>query len=241
MPGARPNAWETSHHRHSGNLLRSARLKEGSVWIAGAANHRRLANRANFWALGRIIPLLVAAALSILLSSCGSTQSLDVNEETVDATMEFSRRFSRDSAFGASHAGETSGSVYRALLVERRGLQKRALVLVAPVTIRAALRETERHALFQCLATPVFNVGDGFQIEVTLLVGGERKSLCTRYFDSGRRAEDRDWIPLSIPLSLGGVGESQLEIQISAGPQGDLVGDWLAMADIQVVERTLPK
>ena len=66
---------------------------------------------------------------------------------------------------------------------------------------------------------------------------GERM-VYTRYFDAGRRAEDREWIPLSIPLDVRDGSGTELIIRLSAGPQGDLVADWLALTSVRLTQRT---
>jgi hypothetical protein len=78
----------------------------------------------------------------------------------------------------------------------------------------------------------VFNIGDGVQMNVFLRRSGIRILVGSRYFDPGRNAEDRSWIPVSIALE---VNEGDLiEIEASAGPQGDLTADWLALNSVVV-------
>jgi hypothetical protein len=115
-------------------------------------------------------------------------------------------------------------------LVTRRGLRRKALVLVAPVRLHASLQGISGKATLKGWAAPVFNIGDGFQMNLFLSSGGVRYRVGSRYFDSGRRAEDRDWIPVEVSLEIG--ENDWLEIEISAGPQGDLVADWLALSEL---------
>jgi hypothetical protein len=84
-------------------------------------------------------------------------------------------------------------------------------------------------------ATPVFNVGDGLQMDLFLRRAGARHLMGSRYFDAGRKIEDRDWIPIAFPLDLG--QDDQLEINVSAGPQGNLVADWLALSSLHLAQR----
>jgi hypothetical protein len=84
-------------------------------------------------------------------------------------------------------------------------------------------------------ATPVFNVGDGLQMDLFLRQAGARHFIAGRYFDAGRKFEDRDWIPIAFPLDLG--QDDQLEIEVSAGPQGNLVADWLALSSFHLAQR----
>jgi hypothetical protein len=125
----------------------------------------------------------------------------------------------------------------RDLSVTRKGVQKDALVLTAPVSVRASLKGASGKFTLEGLATPVFNIGDGIQMDLYLSRAGKRKFIGKRYFDSGRNAEDRDWIPIAFPLDLG--EDDQLEIDISAGPQGDLVADWLALSSLRLKQREI--
>lgn len=108
------------------------------------------------------------------------------------------------------------------------------MTLVAPLEIRASLAGLSGTHTLKLLATPVFNIGDGLQMDVLVGGAGALKQVYGRYFDAGRKAEDRDWIPLEIALDLSGAGDAYLEIRISGGPQGDLVADWLALAEVRL-------
>ena len=131
---------------------------------------------------------------------------------------------------------ENGGSFDRHVSVVRRGVRLDAMVLVAPVTIRAPLAGYAGSLTLDCVAAPVFNVGDGMQMDVLLRTGGDDHLLYTRYFDAGRRAEDRAWVPLSIPLEVADASRSELVIMVSGGPQGDLIADWLALASIRLTQ-----
>ncbi|MDM7994135.1 MAG: hypothetical protein QUT30_00460 [Acidobacteriota bacterium] len=123
----------------------------------------------------------------------------------------------------------------RNLAVVRKGLRKDTLTLVAPVSVQAVLPDASGKMMLEGLATPVFNIGDGIEMNLFLIRSGARRPIGRRYFDSGRRAEDRAWIPIAFPVDLH-AGDT-LEIDVSAGPQGDLVADWLALSELRLVRR----
>jgi hypothetical protein len=125
--------------------------------------------------------------------------------------------------------------------VTRRGRRLDAAALVAPVAIRAKLTPVSGRFTLKLLASSLFNIGDGMLMEVFVGGPGTHRHICSRYFDAGRKAEDRDWIPLSVPLELSGHADTFVEIRVSAGPQGDLVADWLALAEARLdPEREAP-
>jgi hypothetical protein len=107
------------------------------------------------------------------------------------------------------------------------------MVLAAPVAISASLQGVSGKMKLVGLAAQVFNIGDGIQMEVVLVRAGMRQPLGSRYFDAARKAEDRDWIPIAMPLDLS--EHDNLEIRISAGPRGDLVADWLALSSLRLL------
>ncbi len=131
-----------------------------------------------------------------------------------------------------------AGSFQRHGIAVRHGRRLQAMVLVAPTSVRAPLAGLAGEITLECLATPVFNIGDGIALAVVLRTGAGERLVYSRYFDAARRAEDRDWVPLSIPLELPETSPSELIITVSGGPQGDLVADWLALASISVRQRT---
>jgi hypothetical protein len=131
-------------------------------------------------------------------------------------------------------APENGEALRRHLLVKRKGRVEDATVLVAPVSVRVDLAGFSGRFIFKMLATPVFNVGDGMQMDLLVATAGNPRQVFTRYFDAGRKSADRDWIPVEIPLALAGTDKAFLEIRISGGPQGDLVADWLAVAKVQM-------
>ncbi len=132
-------------------------------------------------------------------------------------------------------AAAASNNVNRNFAVIRKGLRKDTLTLVAPVSVRATLPDASGKMMLEGLATPVFNIGDGIEMNLFLIRGGVRRPIGRRYFDSGRRAEDRAWIPIAFPVDLH-AGDT-LEIDVAAGPQGDLVADWLALSELRLVRR----
>jgi hypothetical protein len=132
-------------------------------------------------------------------------------------------------------ASAGADSLRRDLFVVRKGRRMKALVLTAPAAARARLPALPAVSRLECLTAPVFNVGDGFELEVALVTGNEREVVYRRYYDPGREAADRSWIPLSIALPYAAGDGAELEIRVSGGPQGDLVADWLAIAAPRVV------
>jgi hypothetical protein len=127
----------------------------------------------------------------------------------------------------------TAGSFQRDVTVTRKGKRLEALVMIAPIRLRAPLDGTMENIRLEGLATPVFNIGDGFQLDFLLATDEKSRVIESRFFDAGRRREDREWIPFSIPLNRGD-REEWLEVRVSSGPQGDLVADWLAMAELRL-------
>jgi hypothetical protein len=122
--------------------------------------------------------------------------------------------------------------------VVRNGLARDAMVLVAPATIRMPVDGISGAAILEALSAPVYNLGDGMQMDILLSGSGHERLIYSRYYDAGRRLEDRAWIPLAIPLDPnGGPEDAQLEIRVSGGPQGDLVADWLALSAMRIVPR----
>ena len=132
-------------------------------------------------------------------------------------------------------AAEDGQSVRRHEWVVRHGRRLVTTTLLAPVVVRAGLTGLSGRFTLKLLASPTFNVGDGVQLEVLLSSAGSFRPVCSRYFDAGRLAGDRDWIPMEVPLSLSGAANAYLEIRVSAGPQGDLDADWLALAEARIV------
>ena len=132
-------------------------------------------------------------------------------------------------------AARDGQSVRRHEWVVRRGRGLVTTTLLAPVVVRAGLTGLSGRFTLKLLASPTFNVGDGVQLEVLLGSAGGFRPVCSRYFDAGRLAGDRDWIPMEVPLSLSGAANAYLEIRVSAGPQGDLDADWLALAEARIV------
>jgi hypothetical protein len=83
----------------------------------------------------------------------------------------------------------------------------------------------------------VFNIGDGIQMEMKLMDSNRQLDLYSRRFDPARSSADRDWTPVDIDFNLEAGKTWDLEMTVSAGPQGDLVADWLALADLHVQQR----
>jgi hypothetical protein len=122
----------------------------------------------------------------------------------------------------------------RSLPVTRRGKRRDAIVLIAPSTVKLTLGGISGPISLKGWATPVFNVGDGIQMEMNLTDSQQQRTVYSRRFDAARNAADRDWIPLDIGFNLDESGKWDLEMIVSAGPQGDLVGDWVALAELHL-------
>jgi len=109
------------------------------------------------------------------------------------------------------------------------------MALIAPVTVRTSFYGATGDMMLTGSATPIFNVGDGIQMNIFLKRhDGRLQSIYRRYFDSGRNAEDRNWIPIAIPINPD--KNDQLEIEIAAGPQGDSTADWLALSSLCLIK-----
>jgi hypothetical protein len=163
------------------------------------------------WALGYLL----------LVVGCGSARS----------SQTFADRFA------VVAGGGTHDSFQQHTVVVRNGRQEDATILVAPITVRANLAGYHGALRLRLLATPVFNIGDGIQMDVFLVNGSDRTRICSRYFDAGRNAADRQWIAMEVPLDFWNRQDSQVEVQVSGGPQGDLVADWLAIAEVRIESR----
>ncbi len=161
--------------------------------------------------------LLCCAAL---LSACASPPK----------TLTLADRFHAE---GAASGSDSFAPHFAAI---RNGRREDAVRLIAPVTIRTRLAGLAGDYRLDALATQVFNIGDGLQLDVDVVSGGERKRVCERYFDAARKAADRSWIPLAAPFEIAGQADSYLEIRVSGGPRGDLVADWLALAGLRITK-----
>jgi hypothetical protein len=135
-------------------------------------------------------------------------------------------------------AGQDAASFASHFPVVRNGREEDAMRLIAPVAIQTSLSGLSGEFTLKMLAAPVFNLGDGFQMDVLVGGAGNRTQIYTRYFDAGRKAADRVWIPLEIPFELRGLADAYLEIRVSGGPQGDLVADWLALAEVHLAQNS---
>jgi hypothetical protein len=120
-------------------------------------------------------------------------------------------------------------------MVTRKGQTRESLILTAPAVIQASLRGVSGRRTLRLVAAPVYDVGDGVLMTVSLKRGDARVPVESRYFDPARKARDRDWISMTIPLDVQ--PEDKLEIEITGGPQGDLTADWLALGSVQVSPR----
>ena len=119
--------------------------------------------------------------------------------------------------------------------VTRKGVKRDAMILAAPVAVRASLEGIVGGVELRGFVTPVFKVGDGIQMDVLLTSPTLATRIYSQYYDAGRRAEDRDWMPLAIRMDLSDTKDQWLEIRASAGPQGDLTADWLALSSLSIL------
>jgi hypothetical protein len=188
----------------------------------------------NKWGTETPIKILAAGIGFIILFSClcgcGAPPGLEgVKKSEFDLT----ERFSVVSPRTDPEARE----FYAHFPVTRKGNRKDSIVMIAPTAVHASLAGFSGPVELKGSATPVFNVGDGIRMDIFLRENGTNKLIYNRFFDAGRRAEDRDWIPLSVPLELRGSADNWLEIRISGGPQGDQTADWLALNAMSIVPR----
>jgi hypothetical protein len=156
---------------------------------------------------------------------CGSAP-LSCAAQSVPEEVDLAARF---------HTDGQSDLLRQHVSVTRKGRRVDATVLIAPVTVRASLAGLSGRFILRLSAAPAFNIGDGMQMDLTLSDAGESRPVYSRYFDAGRKAGDREWIPIEVPLALAGSGDVYLEIKVSGGPQGDMVADWLAFAEVVIV------
>jgi len=177
--------------------------------------------------------LVECACFTILLTSlcgCGAPPGLEgVKISEFDLTERFS--------LVAPRTDSDAREFYAHFYVTRKGIRKDSIVLTAPTAIHASLAGFNGSVELRCLATAVFNVGDGTQLDIFLREDGTKKLIYNRYFDAGRLAEDRDWISISVPFELKDSTENWLEVQVTGGPQGDLTADWLALNAMRIEPR----
>ena len=141
----------------------------------------------------------------------------------------------RDLSWSFSPVTPTQGHMRQ--IVTRKGRREEALVLVAPVSVRAAFSGIAGAVNLEALAAPVFNIGDGMTLEIFLSDASGERRVYERLFDAGRRDSDRNWNALKIPIDLGAGGPWQLVMRVSGGSRGDLTSDWLALANIRLRRR----
>jgi hypothetical protein len=117
-------------------------------------------------------------------------------------------------------------------IVTRNGQEKDCIILVAPMLIQASLHGAEGKKTLEFLAAPVFSIGDGVLLSVYLERAGSRLLAGSRYFDPARKAEDRRWTSVAIPVQVE--EGDQLQIEAAAGPQGDLTADWIGLNSVRL-------
>jgi len=172
----------------------------------------------------------VISALALGLSGCGAPPGL---EQVEQSEFDLTERFSVTSPKTNPAAKEFDAH----FSVIRNGSRRDSMVLIAPASIHAPLTGFSGPVELKGFMTPVFDVGDGIRLDIFLNENGIKRLIYNRYFDAGRLAEDRNWIPLSVPLDLKESADNWLEIKISGGPQGDYAADWLAMNAVRMEPR----
>jgi hypothetical protein len=139
---------------------------------------------------------------------------------------------------GSSFAGAVSApSSVRDFPLVRAGERHAGVALIAPARLSVPVGASRGAFDFHCLAAPVYNVGDGTKLEIYREGREGRRKLFERYFDAARRSEDRRWTTISVPLDVGDAGV-QIVLVVSGGARGDMVADWLAIAEPRLSRRT---
>jgi hypothetical protein len=169
---------------------------------------------------------LILIAVLFFCADCGNGSRI---QETDLKVLDLTDRFS------PAESSQNSAHFEQNTPVIRKGVAKKALIISAPVSIHASLQGISGEMVFKGWAAPVFNIGDGLEMKLFLRRDGNRHPLGVRTFDAGRKAEDRAWVPIDIPLSLTGM--DQLEIEVTAGDQGDLTADWLALSELTLLPK----
>lgn len=139
-----------------------------------------------------------------------------------------------DLSSALAHAASPPGSIGDFTMV-RAGERRNGVALIAPVRISVPVNSTRGSFEFKCFAAPVYNIGDGVTLEILWEDRSGARSLLRRRFDAARRSEDRRWAEISVPVRIEEGG--RIVFAASAGPGGDLVADWVAVAEPRIVER----
>ncbi len=136
-------------------------------------------------------------------------------------------------ALALEQAGRQSGRP--GFEVTRGGVRRRCAVLIAPAQVAVRVGGVKGSHTLELVAAPVFNIGDGVDLEVTLNGPAGARLLLSRRFDPARRADDRAWQKIGIPLDLTGAPDETIQFRLAGGPAGDLVDDWLALGAVRLV------
>ncbi len=211
-------------------MRREPAVDAGRVLIADGTSRSRTEVRECRRGPVGLALLGVVCAMIAFMSGCGKKAAGGETEGSSTPGLAF-----RFSATGGGTGSEAFDPHYG---VTRKGRRRDSMLLVAPVTIKAETNGHSGNFTLEAWCTQVFNTGDGIQMDVYLAGREERRKIYGRYFDAGRRAEDRDWIPISVPLVLLPAQDARVEIEASAGPQGDLTGDWLAVSSARLVPKS---
>jgi hypothetical protein len=181
----------------------------------------------NFLNERSLYPLAFVFAAALIMAGCSGGADRSLGGSAIPDLME--KFIPVDSTLSGKQ-------FYRQMPVVREGVRRESLVLIAPATVRASLLGISGQTAMVGFAAPVFNVGDGMQMDIFLKRPEGRRLVVSRYFDPGRNAEDRNWIMLRIPLNI--CEEDQLEIELSSGPQEDSTADWLALSSLHLVRES---
>jgi len=172
---------------------------------------------------GCLLPLIIV--LGIMVSGCSPNANVPGGEAPV---IELTEKFTPVEPVRPE-------SFERHLPVVRQGQRRDAMVLIAPVAVNTSLQGASGEVMLEGWAAPVFNVGDGLQMDLFLVRDGRHELLGSRFFDAARKAEDRKWIRIAWTFKLG--GNENLEIRVTAGPQGDQSADWLALSSLRLLQK----
>lgn len=171
------------------------------------------------------VSICLVALLILVFESCRT----EPPDRQAGMGLDLTERFELASGERAKSATRKAFTPHVAVV--RRGQRRDVMVLVAPVVIRASLAGISGRVCLTGFAAPVFNIGDGIQMDVWLVGAGPEQRVYSRYFDPARLEQDRAWIPFEIPMELDGTAERpHIEIRVAGGPQGDHTADWLGVS-----------
>ncbi len=163
-------------------------------------------------------------ATAMALAACGSRPARAPEKAT-----------GRDLMPGLARAVQAAGkpSGQPRMEVTRGGRRMQCAVLIAPVLVGVPVGwDAKGRYTLELVAAPVFNIGDGIDVEVLLHGSAGARRLLARRFDPARRADDRAWQKIAVPMDLTGTPGEAIQFRVTGGPEGDLVDDWLALGSV---------